>query len=291
MKKTNKRPDGRKFQKGGKPFRSDKGEGRGRMNNKKKGSVNAGLDRKVLVEPHPRFPGVYISRGKEDLLLTRNLVPGVSVYGEKRVAVDLEGMKVEYRVWNAYRSKLAAGIVCGAENIHMEPGSKVLYLGASSGTTVSHVSDIVGKDGVVYAVEFSERSGRDLINMSMKRPNIVPIIEDARYPSRYRMLVPIVDCIFSDVSQPDQTRIVALNAQYFLKEGGGVDVSIKANCVNSAVPAETVFADEVNILRKNSIRPKEQVTLEPFEKDHAMIIGRFKLSASEEKRQSSQKKD
>ncbi|KMV65234.1 fibrillarin [Encephalitozoon cuniculi EcunIII-L] len=291
MKKTNKRPDGRKFQKGGKPFRSGKGEGRGRMNNKKKGSVNAGLDRKVLVEPHPRFPGVYISRGKEDLLLTRNLVPGVSVYGEKRVAVDLEGMKVEYRVWNAYRSKLAAGIVCGAENIHMEPGSKVLYLGASSGTTVSHVSDIVGKDGVVYAVEFSERSGRDLINMSMKRPNIVPIIEDARYPSRYRMLVPIVDCIFSDVSQPDQTRIVALNAQYFLKEGGGVDVSIKANCVNSAVPAETVFADEVNILRKNSIRPKEQVTLEPFEKDHAMIIGRFKLSASEEKRQSSQKKD
>ncbi|ADM12403.1 rRNA methyltransferase NOP1 [Encephalitozoon intestinalis ATCC 50506] len=284
MKKTNKKPNGGKFRKESRMARPDKRGGRERMNNKKKGSVRAGLDKKVLVEPHRRFPGVYVSRGKEDLLLTKSLAPGISVYGERRITVDVEQERIEYRVWNVYRSKLAAGIVCGVENIHMGPGSKVLYLGASSGTTVSHVSDIVGKDGVVYAVEFSERSGRDLINMSMKRPNIVPIIEDARHPSRYRMLVPMVDCIFSDVSQPDQTRIVALNAQYFLKEGGGVDVSIKANCVNSSVPAETVFAEEVNILRKHNIKPKEQVTLEPFEKDHAMIVGKFRLSKSGEKK-------
>lgn len=258
-------------------------ESRGRQMNKKRGTAKGSFDKKVLVEPHPRFPGVFVSRGKGDLLLTRNMVPGTSVYGEKRIAVEADNEKTEYRVWNAYRSKLAAGIVCGLEQIYIAPGSKVLYLGASSGTTVSHVSDIVGKEGVVYAVEFSERSGRDLINMSMKRPNIVPIIEDARYPSRYRMLVPIVDCIFSDVSQPDQTRIVALNAQYFLKEDGGVDVSIKANCVNSALPAETVFADEVNILRRGGIKPKEQISLDPFEKDHAMIIGRFKPSKTEKK--------
>lgn len=260
-----------------------KDENRRREMNKKRGTAKGSLDKKVLVEPHPRFPGVFVSRGKDDLLLTRNMVPGVSVYGEKRVVVDVENERIEYRVWNIYRSKLAAGIVCGLEYIYIAPGSRVLYLGASSGTTVSHVSDIVGKDGVVYAVEFSERSGRDLINMSMKRPNVVPIIEDARYPSRYRMLVPIVDCVFSDVSQPDQSRIVALNARYFLKENGGVAVSIKANCVNSAIPAETVFADEVNILRKNEVRPKEQVTLEPFEKDHAMIIGRFRPTQTEKK--------
>jgi len=52
------------------------------------------------------------------------------------------------------------------EDIFIRPGSKVLYLGAASGTTVSHVSDIVGKDGIVYAVEFSHRSGRDLVNMA-----------------------------------------------------------------------------------------------------------------------------
>ena len=41
-----------------------------------------------------------------------------------------------------FRSKLAAAILGGVENIWMKPGSKVLYLGAASGTTVSHVSDI-----------------------------------------------------------------------------------------------------------------------------------------------------
>lgn len=52
--------------------------------------------------------------------------------------------KIEYRVWNPFRSKLGAAILSGVDNIHMPPGSKVLYLGAASGTTVSHVSDIVG---------------------------------------------------------------------------------------------------------------------------------------------------
>ena len=108
-------------------------------------------------------------------------------------------------------------ILGGVDNIHMKPGSKVLYLGAASGTTVSHVSDIVGPEGLVYAVEFSHRSGRDLINVAKKRTNIIPIIEDARHPHKYRMLVGMVDTIFADVAQPDQARIVAINAHHFLK--------------------------------------------------------------------------
>lgn len=52
--------------------------------------------------------------------------------------------KTEYRAWNPFRSKLAAAILGGVDKIHMGPGKKVLYLGAASGTTVSHVSDIVG---------------------------------------------------------------------------------------------------------------------------------------------------
>merc|ERR1712200_150330 len=106
------------------------------------------------------------------------------------------------------------------DKIHMPPGSKVLYLGAASGTIVSHVSDIVGADGLVYAVEFSHRSGRDLLNVAKKRTNIIPIIEDARHPHKYRMLVGMVDCVFADVAQPDQARIVALNSHHFLKTAG-----------------------------------------------------------------------
>jgi len=71
------------------------------------------------------------------------------------------------QIWNPFRSKLAAGILGGLETIYMKPGSKVLYLGAASGTSVSHVADIVGPTGAVYAVEFSHRSGRDLINMAV----------------------------------------------------------------------------------------------------------------------------
>ena len=98
--------------------------------------------------------------------MTKNIVPGESVYNEKRISVEDGEQKIEYRVWNPFRSKLAAAILGGVDKIHMPPGSKVLYLGAASGTTVSHVSDVVGPEGLVYAVEFSHRSGRDLIGES-----------------------------------------------------------------------------------------------------------------------------
>ena len=98
---------------------------------------------KTVVEPH-RHAGVFIARGKEDALVTRNTVPGEAVYGEKRISVEEGEAKTEYRVWNPFRSKLAAAILGGVDNIYIGPGSKVLYLGASSGTTVSHVADIVG---------------------------------------------------------------------------------------------------------------------------------------------------
>lgn len=83
------------------------------------------------------------------------------------------------------------------------------------------------QEGLVYAVEFSHRSGRDLLNVAKKRTNIIPIIEDARHPHKYRMLVGMVDCVFADVAQPDQARIVSLNSQYFLKTGGHFVISIK----------------------------------------------------------------
>ena len=143
----------------------------------------------------------------------------------------------------------------------MRPGASVLYLGAASGTSVSHVADIVGPTGRVYAVEFSHRSGRDLITMATHRTNVIPIIEDARHPLRYRMLVGMVDVIFADVAQPDQARIVGLNAHLFLKVDGGVLVSIKANCIDSTAKPEVVFANEVKKMREERIKPKEQLTL------------------------------
>jgi len=237
----------------------------------------------VVVEPH-RHEGVFIARGKEDALVTKNMAPGESVYGEKRISVETPKMddqagdagKIEYRVWNPFRSKLAAAILGGVDKIHIAPGQKVLYLGAASGTSVSHVSDVVGPEGMVYAVEFSHRSGRDLINMAKKRTNVVPIIEDARHPHKYRMLVPMVDVIFADVAQPDQARIVAHNAHYFLKNEGHFVISIKANCIDSTAEAEAVFAHEVKKMQAEKMKPQEQVTLEPYERDHAVVVGIYR---------------
>ncbi|KAM3214282.1 hypothetical protein ACQJBY_066636 [Aegilops geniculata] len=232
---------------------------------------------KVVVVPH-KHDGVFIAKSKEDALCTKNMVAGEAVYGEKRVSVQNEdGTKAEYRVWNPFRSKLAAAVLGGVDNIWIAPGARVLYLGAASGTTVSHVSDIVGPTGLVYAVEFSHRSGRDLVNMAKKRTNVIPIIEDARHPAKYRMLVGMVDVIFSDVAQPDQARILALNASYFLKNGGHFVISIKANCIDSTQAPEAVFAAEVEKLKLEQFKPSEQVTLEPFERDHACVVGGYRM--------------
>ncbi|KAJ8427947.1 hypothetical protein Cgig2_023242 [Carnegiea gigantea] len=190
-----------------------RGGGRGRGG---RGGMKGGS--KVIVEPH-RHEGVFLAKGKEDALVTKNMVPGESVYNEKRIAVQQEdGTKIEYRVWNPFRSKLAAAIIGGVDNIWIKPGAKVLYLGAASGTTVSHVSDIVGP-----------------------------------------------------------ARILALNASYFLKAGGHFVISIKANCIDSTVPAEAVFASEVKKLQQDQFKPMEQVTLEPFERDHACVVGGYRM--------------
>mmetsp|Transcript_6840 Transcript_6840/g.12383 ORF Transcript_6840/g.12383 Transcript_6840/m.12383 type:complete len:281 (+) Transcript_6840:1942-2784(+) len=235
---------------------------------------------KTLVEPH-RFPGVFLMRGKDDSLLTLNMVPGESVYQEKRVkGKDEAGEPIEYRVWNPYRSKIASSILGGVEDIGIVPGCKVLYLGGASGTTVSHVSDILGSEGAVYAVEFSHRSGRDLVNMAKKRPNVVPIVDDARYPMRYRMLVPMVDTLFADVAQPDQARILGLNAQHFLKNGGHFMISIKANCIDSTLEPSVVFEQEIEKLREMGFKPTEMLTLEPFEIDHCVVTGKYRPDQS-----------
>ena len=135
---------------GGMPSRGGRGGGRGAPRGGRGAKPGRGGARgrggaKVVLEPH-RHPGVFIAKSKDHLLVTKNLVPGESVYGEKRITIEggVDDTKIEYRVWNPFRSKLAAGVLGGMDDIFIAPGKKVLYLGAASGTSVSHVADIVG---------------------------------------------------------------------------------------------------------------------------------------------------
>ncbi|MGI0149547.1 MAG: fibrillarin-like rRNA/tRNA 2'-O-methyltransferase, partial [Thermoplasmata archaeon] len=123
-------------------------------------------------------------------LLTRNLVPGVSVYGE---SLPREGA-VEYRRWDANRSKLAAYLRSGGRIWRFRNTVSILYLGAGSGTTVSHLSDVTSR-GTITAVEISSRSFRDLLTLAEARPNIVPILGDAAKPESYGSRTGPVDVI------------------------------------------------------------------------------------------------
>ncbi|KAK7283628.1 hypothetical protein RIF29_13269 [Crotalaria pallida] len=199
-----------------------------------------------VVEPW-KHEGIFVAKGEEDALITKNLIPGGdnTVDDEERITIQKEdGSKDEYRGWNPFHCKLAAAILCGLGNIWIKPGARVLCLGVDSGTTISLMSDIIGHTGVVYVVESSHKNIGDLVDMAKKRPNVIIIVEDARHPTKYRILDGMVDVIYSDVAHPDQARIIGLNASYYLKTGGHFVISIKANSIDSIVPAETVYARE-----------------------------------------------
>ncbi len=216
------------------------------------------------------FPGVYsVEIDSQTLLATRNLTPGKKVYGEELVVFD----GVEYRLWNPTRSKLGAAIVRGLKNNPITPGAKVLYLGVASGTTCSHVSDIIGDSGHVWGVDFAPRPIRDLMdNVAKFRRNITPILADARKPQGYSILVPKVDVIFADVAQPDQAEIVVKNARIFLKTGGYAMLSIKSRSVDVSKLPEDVYREQVEVLKKGGFEVEELITLDPFELDHALAL-------------------
>jgi fibrillarin-like pre-rRNA processing protein len=225
------------------------------------------------VSPHERFEGIYWVRFQDNSrrLATENLSPGHAVYGEELV----KHHRKEYRVWDAFRSKLAAAILKDTKEVPIAPGTTVLYLGAASGTTASHVSDIIGKDGIVYCVEFAQRTMRELIeNVCSHRPNVSPILADARRPSLYRALVSPVDSIYCDIAQPEQARILADNADLLLKDSGEAMIAIKSRSVDVTLSPSTVFTREKRTLVDRGFKILDIVRLEPYEKDHAMIVAK-----------------
>jgi len=229
----------------------------------------------VEVRSHPEFPGIYevTLEDGSTRLATRNLAPGRVVYGEK--LITYEG--VEYRLWDPYRSKLAAAILKGLEVVPIKPGCRVLYLGAASGTTASHVSDIIGEGGHVYCVEFAPRAIRELLNNVCRfRLNMSPILADARLPSGYSTLVGKVDVIYCDIAQPEQAKILADNARLYLKRDGWIMLAIKARSIDVTKEPKELYEREIKTLKKNNFEVKEVIRLEPYEKDHVMVTAEYK---------------
>lgn len=208
------------------------------------------------------FPGVF----KTDKGLSTKALAAGSVYGEE--------IKDGYRAWNPHRSKLAAGILNGLKNFPFKETSNVLYLGASTGTTPSHVSDIV-VNGQLYAVEFSETSMRKLLELSKKRKNMSPLLNDARKPEEYQYMVGDVDIIYQDVAQPDQSDILIKNAEIFLKPGDFALLCIKARSIDTAGDPVKIFKTEKDKLSE-AFDILEEINLTPYDKDHRLFVMKLK---------------
>ncbi|MEM2878347.1 MAG: fibrillarin-like rRNA/tRNA 2'-O-methyltransferase [Candidatus Hadarchaeales archaeon] len=204
-------------------------------------------------------------------MATENLTPGSQVYGE----MLLKAGEKEYRVWDPYRSKLGAAIMNGLKKLPIGEKNSVLYLGAASGTTSSHVSDIVGVSGHVFCVDISPRPMRDLISVCSKRENMIPIIADARLPHIYAPLVKKVDVVYQDIAQPDQTEIMLKNSAIFLKKSGYGMLAIKTRSIDVTRDPDEIVEEEIAKLESH-VRIVERVNIHPYEKDHAVIVFQMK---------------
>jgi len=225
----------------------------------------------VTLTPH-KFTGVFTIKDKDRTsLCTESLAPSISVYGEKLIGHEDK----EYRIWSTRRSKLSAAIKNGLSEMPIQPGSKILYLGAASGTTVSHCSDIVGSNGLVYAVEFSERTARELIQLAASRTNVLPIVEDARHPSRYASIVAgPIEVVYQDVAQPNQASILYENLKTFCSFGAWGMLAIKARSIDSASALDEIYSKEIAALDNYGLEIVDNIDLNPLEKDHRFIVCR-----------------
>jgi len=204
----------------------------------------------------------------EKKIATQNLVPGNQVYNEKLV----QHKGSEYRIWNPFRSKLAAAIMNDLKNFPFNQKSDILYLGVSTGTTISHISDIVNQGGTIFGIEHASRVARDFLDrVASHRKNIVPIIQDARRPEEFFSVYKKVDIVYVDIAQPDQTNIAIENCKLYLKSGGYLFLVIKTRSIDVVKDPKIVIKDEIKKL-ETLFEIKQTIDLHPYDKDHAMVI-------------------
>jgi fibrillarin-like pre-rRNA processing protein len=213
------------------------------------------------------LPGVWRS-GKK--IFTENLVPGEKVFTKNLVRIK----GTEYREWDPHRSKPAAAITKGLRDFPIKRNSKILYLGISSGTTSTFFSDVIGKNGIIYGVEISERSIRDLNPVAEKRGNIVPILADSRKPETYSWIEP-VDVVYQDVATNDQSEILIRNCKAFLRKDGFAILAIKSRSIDVTKPPKEIYKQEEEKLKK-VFKILERKELDPYEKDHLFLVMKWK---------------
>jgi len=198
-------------------------------------------------------------------LMTVNAARDVNVYGERLV----EFGDMQYRSWDPMRSKLAAAILLGVRDLGLDRSSRVLYLGAASGTTASHVSDIASS-GIVYCVEVSPRSFRDLVGVCESRKNMIPILADASRPEDYSHMVEGVELVYQDIAQRDQAEIFARNMRHFEAQRG--ILMLKSRSVDVNRDPGSVYSEVRKYLVSKGFEVREALDISQYSADHAAFV-------------------
>lgn len=219
----------------------------------------------ALVNPFKELEGAPNVYTTGRTLMTVNAARDRNVYGER--LVEFGG--VQYRSWDPMRSKLAALMLAGGRDLGLDRSSRVLYLGAASGTTASHVSD-VASSGIVYCVEISPRSFRDLVGVCESRGNMIPIMADASRPEEYSHMVEGVELVYQDIAQRDQADIFARNMRHF-DAGRGI-LMLKSRSVDVNRDPGEIFADTRKALESEGLRVREVVDISRHAADHAAFV-------------------
>lgn len=214
-----------------------------------------------------RFYGVY-SDGEN--FYTLNAVPGISVYGE----VLVREKEREFRRWNPMRSKLCAMLHKKLKNFAFDGKTEVLYLGAATGTTVSHISDIL-TEGQIYAVEISKTPFLNLLQLATTRKNIIPLLTDAARTYTYSPIVQKVDVVYQDIAQKNQVEIFIQVVNEFLQDKGTGYLIIKGPAIDSTRKMEEVLAECVAQIEDANLMILEKIMLKPFDAEHcALVVGK-----------------
>jgi fibrillarin-like pre-rRNA processing protein len=217
--------------------------------------------------------------GDRDSFWTESASEAAPLYGERTLHRD----GATYRSFEAGRSKLAAALVKGWTGPLPSPGESWLYLGAAGGTTASHVADLVGPAGRVFAIEKSVRPFVRLLHVAERYPNLLPILGDVRRADDYEGLVPPVDGIYCDLAQPDQAALLLGHVRTFLREGGAVLLALKTASMGRERTPEEHREDATALLRP-TLELRAPVGLEPFHRRHFLLGGTFRASRGPEAR-------
>jgi fibrillarin-like pre-rRNA processing protein len=221
------------------------------------------------------FPGLSVARSPPEdrpTFWTRALGDPPEVYGERV-------RRSEETVWRAidpFRSKLGAALCRGLRHLPISPGATVVYLGGASGTTASHVADLIGRKGSVYAVEKSPRPFQKLVEVARRWPNLFPVLGDALVPGSYLPLVPPAQALYLDIAQPEQVDIALTHARLFLSSGGGLVLCLKVPSLRSRGRDPEELVHQSTRALATAFELDRPVGLEPFHRGHVMITGTYR---------------